>query len=414
MGGWCKEHGGFQNRWDPVQLRAPSLDSRCESRHRTFSQETTPWPPDGSASSRASAPPGSSTSGTIFGAIRNAVALQDSHEAILFIADLHAITDGHAPAELSEHTLATAALYLACGVDPLRATLFVQSQVPAHAQMARLLGPLATVGMLRRMIQFKEHAERQGHESSLALLDYPVLMAADILLYDADLVPVGADQMEHLQLARELAARCNRRFGSEAAPVLKVPQPYVVAAAARVMSLADGMRKMSKSDPSDAGRINLLDTPDQVRAKIRRAKTDSALGLEFDNPTRPEAHNLLTLYLLLSGRPRGEVAAEAAGMGYGAFKAVLTEAVNATLAPIRQRYAELRDDPGELMAVLDRGRQRAAEVAGGTLARVAAAMGFVPPVGHRGPEGVRHPPAEVVTDGRGANAPSPCQEPASC
>jgi tryptophanyl-tRNA synthetase len=277
----------------------------------------------------------------------------------------------------------------------------VQSQVLAHAHMARLLGSLATVGTLRRMIQFKEHAERQGNEGTLALLDYPVLMAADILLYDADLVPVGADQVEHLQLTRDLAARCNHCYGSEAAPVLKVPQPYIVANAARVMSLADGTRKMSKSDAKDAGRINLLDTPDQVRAKIRRAKTDSTLGLEFDNPARPEAHNLLTLYQLLSGRPREEVAAETAHMGYGVFKATLTDAVNAMLAPIRQRYTELRDDPGELMAILEHGQQRAAEIAGQTLARLAGAMGFVSLSGH-GPGG-------VAGNGQGTNAPPACR-----
>jgi tryptophanyl-tRNA synthetase len=287
--------------------------------------------------------------------------------------------------------------------------LFVQSQVPAHAQMARLLGPLATVGMLRRLVQFKEHAERQGHEGTLALLDYPALMAADILLYDADLVPVGADQTEHLQLTRELAARCNRRFGREGAPVLKVPQPYF-SPAARVMSLTDGTRKMSKSDPSDAGRINLLDTPNQVRAKIRRARTDSTLGLEFDNPARPEAHNLLTLYQLLSGRSREEVAAQMAGMGYGAFKEVLTAAVNATLTPIRQRYAELRKEPGELMVVLERGRQRADEVAGQTLARVTTAMGFVRPLDQRSPERIRQGQTGIVAEREGANVPPAGQD----
>jgi tryptophanyl-tRNA synthetase len=321
------------------------------------------------------------TSGTIFGAVRNAVALQDSHEAFLFIADLHAITDLHDPTQLSESTLATAALYLACGVDPARATLFVQSHVPAHAQLARLLGSLATVGMLRSMIQFREQAERQGHDGTLALFDYPVLMAADILLYDADLVPVGADQTEHLELTRDLAGRCNRRFGSAAAPVLRVPRPYVVAPTARVMSLVDGTRKMSKSDPNDGSRINLLDTPDQVRAKIRRARTDSVYGLEFDNPARPEVHNLLTLYHVLSGRSRAEVAAEVARMGHAQFKAVLTDVVNAALDPIRHRYAELRDHPEELRALLDRGRQRAGEVGDRTLSRVAGAMGFVSPPG---------------------------------
>jgi tryptophanyl-tRNA synthetase len=324
--------------------------------------------------------------------VRNAVALQESDESFLFVADLHANTEAHDPAVLAEHTLRTAALYLACGVDPDCSALFVQSHVPAHAQFARLLGALASAGALRRMIQFKEKAVRQGQEGSLALLDYPVLMAADILLYDADRVPVGDDQLEHLSLTRELAGRCNRQYGA----VLRVPEPFVLAPAARVMSLTDGTRKMSKSDPADASRINLLDTPDQVRTKLRRAKTDSTLGLEFDNPTRPEAHNLLTLYHLLSGQTREQAAAECAGMGYGTFKALLAEAVNAALDPIRRRYAALRADPAELLATLDRGRRRAAEVAERTLARVSAAMGFLPvsDCAHGGPTrvvaGARH------------------------
>jgi tryptophanyl-tRNA synthetase len=309
--------------------------------------------------------------------MRNAIALQDSHEAFLFIADLHALTEEYNPAELNENTLTTAALYLACGVDPYRTTLFVQSHVPAHAQLARLLGSLVSVGMLRRTIQIKEKAARQGGEGNLSLLDYPVLMAADILLYDADLVPVGNDQVEHLHLTRELADRCNRRYGGTA-PLLKRPAPFTVSAVGRVMSLTDGSRKMSKSDPSDASRINLLDTPDQVRAKIRRAKTDSVYGLEFDNPARPEAHNLLTLYQHLSGCTREQAAAVGAGMGFGAFKPLLAETILATLAPIRQRYSELRREKAALLVILERGRQRAVEVADRTLGRVAAAMGLVP------------------------------------
>jgi len=209
------------------------------------------------------------------------------------------------------------------------------------------------------------------------LLDYPVLMAADILVYRADVVPVGADQVEHLQLTSELADRANRRYGSATAPLLKVPEPYVLAAAAKIMSLTDGTKKMSKSDANDASRINLLDGPDQVRAKVRQAKTDATYGIEFDNPARPEAHNLLTLYQLLSGRTREEAAADGAGLGFGAFKAMLAETVIAALAPIRQRYAELRSDDGELLAILERGRERAAEVAEQTVTRLASAMGLV-------------------------------------
>jgi tryptophanyl-tRNA synthetase len=268
-------------------------------------------------------------------------------------------------------------------VDPGQATLFIQSHVPAHAQLARLLGSLVPVGMLRRMIQFKEKAVRQGQEGNLSLLDYPVLMAADILLYDADLVPVGSDQVEHLQLTRELADRCNRRYGSAAGSLLTLPDPFVVTPAARVMSLTDGSQKMSKSDPNDASRINLLDSPDRVRAKVRRAKTDSIRGLEFDNPARPEAHNLLTLYQLLSGRTRAEAAADGAGLGFGEFKALLAETVNATLAPIQRQYAQLRSDPAALLAILARGQERAAEVANRTLARVATAVGLLPLPGYK-------------------------------
>jgi tryptophanyl-tRNA synthetase len=309
--------------------------------------------------------------------------LQQSHQGFLFIADLHALTEPPDPAVLLEHSLTTAALYLACGVDAARTTLFIQSQVPAHAQLARLLGSLIPVAMLRHMIQFKEKTGKQGQEGNLTLLDYPVLMAADILVYDADVVPVGADQMEHLHLTRELAERANRRYGSESAPLLKVPEPFVLAAAARIMSLTDGTKKMSKSEPNDASRINLLDSPEQVRAKLRRAKTDPTYGLEFNNPARPEAHNLLTLYQLLSGRTREEAAAEGARMGHGMFKPLLAETVIAALAPIQRRYAELRSDDGELLTILERGQEQAAEIAERTHARVASAMGLVPLRTHR-------------------------------
>lgn len=324
-----------------------------------------------------SVPPGTSISATIFGAIRNAVALQDTHDAVFFIADLHAITERYTPALLASHTLTTAAVYLACGVDPVRTTLFVQSQVPAHSQLARLLGAVTSVGALKRMIQYKEKSSKQGGDASLALLDYPVLMAADILLYQADLVPVGDDQRQHLELTRELAVRLNREFAGNSGPLLKVPDALILPEGARLMSLTDGTRKMSKSDPDDNSRINLMDSPDVIRAKIKRAKTDSIRGLEFGNPARPEAHNLLTIYQLLSGRSKEEVAAQCTSMGYGEFKPLLTEAIISVLSPIQERYRRILQDEDELQVVLKTGRERAESIANETLKRVSKAMGFL-------------------------------------
>ncbi len=263
-------------------------------------------------------------------------------------------------------------------MDPEKATLFIQSHVPAHAELARLLGSLTSVGMLRRMIQFKEKAVKQGEDASLALLDYPVLMAADILLYDADLVPVGSDQKQHLELAQDIAERFNRRYSQQGSQCLKLPAPLVVAETAKVMSLTDGTRKMSKSDPSDGSRINLMDTPEQIRQKIKRAKTDNLRGLEFDNPARPEVSNLLRLYQSLSGKTPEAVLSECGAMGFGQFKPLLAETIVKALEPIQQRYRELMQHPEQVLAILERGRKRATEVAEATLARARAAMGFLP------------------------------------
>lgn len=280
---------------------------------------------------------------------------------------------------LSEHTLQTAAMYLACGVDPQRATLFVQSHVGAHAHMARLMGSFASVGTLRRMIQFKEKSAAGDSESaSLGLLDYPVLMAADILLYQPDLVPVGEDQTQHLQLTRDLADRFNHRFAKDDASFrMKLPAPMTARETARVMSLTDGRKKMSKSDSNDFSRINLLDPPELVRAKIRKAKTDPVRGLEFGNPERPEAHNLLTLYMVLSGKSADAVAAECRDMQYGTFKALLADAVVAFLTPIQARYHELLGAPEELRRILREGAARASAVADATLRETSQAMGFL-------------------------------------
>jgi tryptophanyl-tRNA synthetase len=323
-------------------------------------------------------PTGSLHLGNWLGAIRNWVDLQESHDTFFCVVDLHAITVPHDPARLAEDTLTTAALYLACGIDPERATVFVQSHVPAHSELCWLLNCVTPLNWLERMIQFKEKALKQGDNVSAGLLDYPVLMAADILLYDADRVPVGEDQKQHLELARDIAQqRINARFAPEDQPVLKVPEPLILREGARVMSLTDGRSKMSKSDPNESSRIALLDPPDVIRRKIKRAKTDPVIGLEFDNPERPEADNLLGLYALLSGRSRQVVVEECGSMGWGAFKPLLAEATVEALRPLQERYAELRGDPATLLQVLRRGGERAGAVAQGTLERVRAALGFL-------------------------------------
>jgi len=329
-------------------------------------------------------PTGSLHLGNWLGAIRNWVDLQDSHDTFFCVVDLHAITVPHDPARLAEDTLSTAALYLACGIDPARSTVFVQSQVSAHSELAWLLNCVTPLNWLERMIQFKEKAIKQGDNVSVGLLDYPVLMAADILLYDAALVPVGEDQKQHLELARDIAQqRINARFApkdanGEASPILKVPEPLILKQGARVMSLTDGSSKMSKSDPNEGSRINLLDSPELITKKIKRAKTDPVMGLEFGNPERPEADNLLGLYALLAGRTTDQAAAECAQMGWGQFKPLLAEAAVEALRPLQQRYAELRGDRTVLDAVLLQGCERATAVANATLARVQDALGFLP------------------------------------
>ena len=325
-------------------------------------------------------PTGALHLGNWLGAIRNWVDLQHTHDTYVCVVDLHAITVPHNPAELAENSLGTAALYLACGMDPERCAIFIQSQVAAHSELCWLLNCVTPLNWLERMIQFKEKAVKQGDNVSVGLLDYPVLMAADILLYDADLVPVGEDQKQHLELARDIAQqRINARFGTEDAPVLKVPEPLILKEGARVMSLTDGRSKMSKSDPNEGSRITLLDPPELITKKIKRAKTDPERGLEFGNPDRPETDNLLGLYAILSGKGREQAATECAEMGWGQFKPLLAEATVSALEPIQARYRELMQDPTELDQVLRTGREKAETVANATLERVRDALGFARP-----------------------------------
>ena len=322
-------------------------------------------------------PTGALHLGNWLGAIRNWVDLQDTHDTYVCVVDLHAITVPHDPARLADDTLSTAALYLACGMDPQRCSIFIQSQVAAHSELCWLLNCVTPLNWLERMIQFKEKAVKQGDNVSVGLLDYPVLMAADILLYDADLVPVGEDQKQHLELARDIAQqRINARYGREEQPVLKVPKPLIVGEGARVMSLTDGRSKMSKSDPNEGSRITLLDPPELITKKIKRAKTDPERGLEFANPDRPETDNLLGLYAILSGKGREAAAEECADMGWGQFKPLLADAAVAALEPIQARHKELMADRVELDRVLTKGRDQAESVANATLERVRDALGF--------------------------------------
>ena len=329
-------------------------------------------------------PTGSLHLGNWLGAIRNWVDLQDSHDTFFCVVDLHAITVPHDPERLAADTRSTAALYLACGIDPAKATVFVQSHVAAHSELCWLLNCVTPLNWLERMIQFKEKAVKQGDQVSVGLLDYPVLMAADILLYDADLVPVGEDQKQHLELARDIAQqRINARFAprdaaGEPIPVLKVPEPLILKEGARVMSLTDGTAKMSKSDPNEGSRISLLDPPELITKKIKRAKTDPTMGLEFGNPERPEADNLLGLYALLAGKTRDQAAQECTAMGWGQFKPLLAEAAVEALRPVQQRYEQWRQDSDAVAAVLREGEAKAAAVANETLDRVRQALGFLP------------------------------------
>ncbi|MCC5608038.1 tryptophan--tRNA ligase [Nostoc sp. CHAB 5834] len=325
-------------------------------------------------------PTGNYHLGNYLGAIRNWVEGQSEYENYLFVADLHAITVPHDPKQLAADTYTLAALYLACGLDLNHSTIFVQSHVSAHSELTWLLNCITPLNWLQDMIQFKEKAVKQGENVSAGLLDYPVLMAADILLYQADKVPVGEDQKQHLELTRDIAARLNHQFGKPDQPLLKLPDPLISKEGARVMSLADGTRKMSKSDPSELSRISLLDSPEQIQHKIKRCKTDPIRGLTFDDPARPECNNLLTLYTLLSGKAKEDVAVECQDMGWGQFKPLLTDTIIESLKPIQEKYQSIMEDKGYLEFVLRDGGEKARAIANQTLSQVKTALGYSLPL----------------------------------
>jgi tryptophanyl-tRNA synthetase len=283
-------------------------------------------------------------------------------------------------------------LYLV-GIDPEKSKVFVQSHVPAHSELAWLLSCVTPMNWLERMIQFKDKAKKQGESVGTGLFTYPVLMAADILLYQADQVPVGEDQRQHLELARDVVRRFNDLFGKGGAfkkrckaagipsrPVFIEPTAMIVKEGARIMSLTDGTSKMSKSDENDASRINVLDPPNVIRDKIKKCKTDAFKGIEWDNPERPEATNLLNIYSAVQpGRPKEDIMEEVKDLTWGEFKPKLADAVVAHLEPIQTRYAEVRADDEYLMNVLRQGADAANEIADRTLYNTRVAMGFVQP-----------------------------------
>lgn len=320
-------------------------------------------------------PTGNLHLGNYLGALRNWVETQSQFENYFCVVDLHAITAPHNPETLAADSYTIAALYLASGLDLEHCTIFIQSHVAAHSELAWLLNCITPINWLEDMIQFKEKAIKQGQNVNTGLLDYPVLMAADILLYQADKVPVGEDQKQHLELTRDIAARFNHQFG-KGKTILKLPDPMIRKEGARVMSLTDGTKKMSKSDPSDLSRISLLDSPEAIQNKIKRCKTDAIRGMTFDDPDRPECHNLLSLYGLLSGKSKEVVATECQDLGWGQFKPLLTEAAIAHLQPIQEKYNTIMAETGSLETVLRKGSEKAEAIAGETLKAVRDALGF--------------------------------------
>ncbi|WP_299037251.1 tryptophan--tRNA ligase [uncultured Pseudokineococcus sp.] len=314
--------------------------------------------------------------GNLLGALRQWVSLQDTHDALYCVVDLHALTVQVDPAVLRQRTRRTAAQYLAAGVDPERASLFVQSHVPEHAQLAWVLSCLTGFGEASRMTQFKDKSQRAGADTAnVGLFTYPVLMAADILLYDTDQVPVGDDQRQHLELARDLAGRFNSRFGR----TFVLPQAYIPPQTARIADLQDPTSKMSKSAASTAGLIDLLDEPRVVAKKIRSAVTDTGREVVYDPATKPGVSNLLAIHSALSGTAVAELEARFAGSGYGDLKKEVADVVVEVLTPLRARTLELLDDTAQLDAVLATGAERARSIAGEVLARAHDRLGLLPP-----------------------------------
>jgi tryptophanyl-tRNA synthetase len=313
--------------------------------------------------------------GNYLGAVRQWVALQETHDAFYAVVDLHAITVPQDPAELREATRLAAAQLLGAGLDPDRCTLFVQSQVPEHAQLAWVMNCMTGFGEAGRMTQFKDKSARFGTEgTSVGLFTYPVLQVADILLYQADEVPVGEDQRQHIELTRDVGERFNARYGH----TFTVPRPHIVKGTAKIYDLQDPTAKMSKSASSDKGIVNLLDPPKSITKKVRSAVTDTDTVVRFDPEKKPGVSNLLAIYSALTGIPVAELEEKFAGQLYGALKTELADLVVDWATPFRERTERYMADPAELDRLLAKGAQKAREVASGTLALAYDRVGFLP------------------------------------
>ena len=319
-------------------------------------------------------PSGTLTIGNYLGALKNFVKLQDEHECLFFIVDQHAITVPQDRLELRKKIKELTALYLACGLDPEKATIFVQSEVPGHTQLAWMLTCNTSMGELERMTQFKDKSQKQaakGQGIGVGLFMYPVLMAADILLYDVDFVPVGDDQKQHLELTRDLAERFNNRFGE----TFKIPEPLIAKTGARIMSLQEPTKKMSKSDDNPRNFILMTDEPNVIRKKIKSAVTDSDGIIAFDRENKPGLPNLLEIYSVITGESIDSIVARYEGCGYGQFKSDLAEVVVAELEPIQNRMKELLNSP-IIDEVLDRGAEQANKLAFKKVKKVEHKMGL--------------------------------------
>ncbi|WP_312490690.1 tryptophan--tRNA ligase [Sphingomonas sp.] len=325
-------------------------------------------------------PTGNLHLGNYLGAVKQWVAMQDDIQAkggetMYFIADLHGLTEWIAPADMAANTIEMTATLIAAGIDPERSILFNQTRVPQHSELSWLLNNVARVGWLNRMTQFKDKAGKNREGASVGLYDYPVLMAADVLLYNATHVPVGEDQKQHLELARDIATKFNNDYERE---VFTLPEPFISKAAPRIMSLRDGTSKMSKSNPSEMSLVKLIDSDDQIAEKFRKAKTDADVlpdtmeGLEG----RAEARNLITIYAAMADRTPADVLTQFAGKGFGAFKPELADLAVATLGPIRERLTRLLDDRGEVGRILERGAEKARDLAAPMLLDVQRTMGL--------------------------------------
>ncbi|MGI8838621.1 MAG: tryptophan--tRNA ligase [Pyrinomonadaceae bacterium] len=314
-------------------------------------------------------PTGNIHLGNYLGALRNWVALQHEYESFFCIVNLHAITSRQDPKLLADKTRELARIYLAVGIDPAVSTIFVQSDVTEHAELTWVLNCIARMSELERMTQFKDKARKQSENVGVGVFDYPVLMAADILLYQTDLVPVGEDQKQHLELTRDLAIRFNRDYGE----TFRIPEPYIPKVGARIMSLSDPTKKMSKSDDDPAGGVMVLDDADSIQRKFKRAVTDSGTEIRFD-ASRPAITNLLTIFQLLTGQTPDEIELHFANKGYGQFKQELAEITIEFLRPLREKIESISDN--ELGTILDQGKQKAQGIAQVTLETVMARLGI--------------------------------------